>query len=83
MQATVFCWYVVALLSCASVLGYMDRLVIGFLIDPIKADLGTSDLQAGMLAWRSRSSTSPWAYRSGARSIWHGSAACRGQVGWK
>jgi len=42
-------WYVVAVLMAVSVLGYIDRLVLGFLVDPIKADLALSDTQMGVL----------------------------------
>ncbi len=42
-------WYVVAVLMTVSVLGYVDRLVLGFLVDPIKADLSLTDTQIGVL----------------------------------
>ena len=32
-----------------SIIAYSDRLILGFLIDPIKADLGLTDTQAGLL----------------------------------
>lgn len=43
-------WYVVLLLMGANALSFIDRLLIGLLIEPIKADLGLSDLQIGLLA---------------------------------
>lgn len=45
----VYRWYVVTVLMVVSVLGYIDRLVLGFLVDPIKADLALSDTQMGVL----------------------------------
>jgi MFS family permease len=44
-----YAWYVVAVLFAASVIGYLDRLVLSFLIDPIKADLNLNDAQAGII----------------------------------
>lgn len=43
-------WYVVLLLMGANALSFIDRLLIGLLIEPIKADLSLSDLQMGLLA---------------------------------
>ncbi len=48
-RAGVYAWYVVALLMGVSILAYLDRLVLSFLIDPIKAELHLSDTRAGML----------------------------------
>ena len=42
-------WYAVGLLMLISVLGYLDRLVLGFLVDPIKLDLALSDTEVGVL----------------------------------
>ena len=42
-------WYVVAVLLVGSIFAYLDRLVMGFLIDPIKADLHLNDTQMGIL----------------------------------
>ena len=44
-----YAWYVVAVLLLTSIMGYIDRLVMGFLIEPIKAELSLSDTQMGML----------------------------------
>lgn len=41
--------YAVSLLLLISILAYADRLIMGFLIDPIKADMGVSDTQMGLL----------------------------------
>lgn len=42
-------WLVVAALSFASIVSYVDRQVINLLVDPIKADLGLSDVQISLL----------------------------------
>ncbi|MDF7774852.1 MFS transporter [Sphingomonas sp. AOB5] len=42
-------WYVVAVLSMLSIVSYMDRLALGLLVQPIKADLGITDTQIGLL----------------------------------
>ncbi len=42
-------WYVVAVLSLAAVVSYIDRQVINLLVEPIKADLGVSDVQISLL----------------------------------
>ena len=44
-----YAWYVTGLLLVTSVIAYVDRLILGFLIDPIKADLQLSDTEAGLL----------------------------------
>ena len=45
----VYAWYVVFILLLLSVLGWLDRQIIAFLVDPIKADLELSDTQFGMI----------------------------------
>ena len=42
-------WTMVSLLTPAYVVSFVDRYILGLLIDPIKADLGLSDLQMGLL----------------------------------
>ena len=42
-------WYMVALLTIAYVVSFVDRSILGLLIEPIKADLGLSDFQIGLL----------------------------------
>ena len=42
-------WYMVGLLTVAYVVSFVDRNILGLLIDPIKADLGLSDLQIGLI----------------------------------
>jgi MFS family permease len=43
----VYAWYVVALLLLAYAFGVVDRIVMGLLVKPIKADLGLSDTEIG------------------------------------
>lgn len=40
-------WYVVAILFSVSVLGYVDRVILSFLIEAIKADLHLTDAELG------------------------------------
>lgn len=42
-------WYVVVLLAILSIVSYADRLVLGILVQPIKAELGVSDTAMGFL----------------------------------
>ncbi len=42
-------WYVVILLTLAYILSFVDRYILGLLIEPIKADIGLSDTQIGLL----------------------------------
>lgn len=44
-----YAWYVVVILFIAFTVSYIDRQVISLLVDPIKADLGISDTQIGLL----------------------------------
>ena len=43
-------WYVVVALLTVSILGYVDRLILSFLIEPIKHDLVLSDTEVGLIA---------------------------------
>lgn len=45
-----YAWYVVGVLMFAYVVSFVDRLILGLLVQPIKADLGVSDTQIGLLA---------------------------------
>ncbi|QFU75542.1 MFS transporter [Halioglobus maricola] len=47
--ALVYGWYTVVLLTLAYILSFVDRYILGLLIGPIKADLGLSDTQIGLL----------------------------------
>ncbi|MFN7173622.1 MAG: MFS transporter, partial [Thermaurantiacus tibetensis] len=38
-----------AVLAAANILSYLDRIIVNLLVQPIKADLGISDTQFGML----------------------------------
>ncbi|MEO9467322.1 MFS transporter [Parasphingorhabdus sp.] len=42
-------WLVVAALSFAGIVSYIDRQIINLLVDPIKANLGLSDVQISLL----------------------------------
>lgn len=42
-------WAMVSLLTIAYVVSFVDRYILSLLIDPIKADLGLSDTQIGLL----------------------------------
>jgi len=44
-----YAWFVVAVLSIADVVGYIDRQIINLLVEPIKADLGLTDTQISLL----------------------------------
>lgn len=42
-------WLLVALLTVAYVVSFVDRYILSLLIEPVKADLGLTDLQIGLL----------------------------------
>ena len=44
-----YAWYMVVLLTVAYIFSFVDRYILGLLIEPIKADLGLSDTQIGLL----------------------------------
>ena len=44
-----YAWYTVILLTVAYVFNFVDRYILGLLVEPIKADLGLSDTQMGLL----------------------------------
>lgn len=47
--STRYAWYMVIVLTIAYILSFVDRYILGLLIEPIKADLGLSDTQIGLL----------------------------------
>ena len=54
MQTTIYpsagrAWYLVILLTLAYVLSFVDRYILGLLVEPIKADMSLSDTQIGLL----------------------------------
>ncbi len=49
-MSTTYAWYVVGILMFAYVVSFVDRLILGLLVQPIKADLGITDTQVGLLA---------------------------------
>ena len=42
-------WFLVAMLTLAYVFSFVDRYILGLLIEPIKADLGLTDEQIGLI----------------------------------
>lgn len=48
-RGTAYDWYVVFALFAVSVLGYIDRVILSFLIEPIKAELRLSDSELGLV----------------------------------
>ena len=42
-------WFLVAMLTVAYVFSFVDRYILGLLIEPIKEDLGLTDEQIGTL----------------------------------
>ncbi len=42
-------WYMVGVLMIAYILSFIDRVVLGLLVGPIRADLGISDTQMSLL----------------------------------
>jgi len=44
-----YAWFMVVMLTLAYILSYVDRYVLGLLVEPIKADLGLTDTQIGIL----------------------------------
>lgn len=42
-------WYAVGVLVLATIVGYIDRLVMAFLVDPVKRSLALTDTEAGAL----------------------------------
>lgn len=44
-----YAWYMVTILTIAYILSFVDRFILGLLIEPIKADLGLTDSQIGWL----------------------------------
>ena len=44
-----YSWYCLGIIIFAYLFGFMDRIIIGFLTDPIKADLGFTDEQMGLV----------------------------------
>ena len=66
-------WYMVVVLMLAYILSFIDRVVLGLLVGPIRADLGISETQMSLLygfvfaifytgvggKWRDRNSVFP------------------------
>jgi len=47
--STRYAWYMVGILTIAYIFSFVDRYVLGLLIEPIKEDLGLTDTQIGLL----------------------------------
>jgi len=45
----IYAWGMVILLTLAYILSFIDRYILGLLVEPIKADLGLTDTQIGLL----------------------------------
>src|ERR1700761_4080791 len=45
-----YAWYIVLVLTAVYMLSFVDRAILGLLVQPIKRDLGISDTQVGLLA---------------------------------
>ncbi len=48
-SATGYAWYVALLMASAHLLSFVDRFVMSLVMEPLKADLGVSDTQLGLL----------------------------------
>ena len=45
-----YAWYVVAVLTFAYMVSFIDRQILSLLVQPIKRDLGVTDTEIGLLA---------------------------------
>lgn len=48
-RADWYAWYVIAVLMVLNVSSFVDRQVMAFLVDPMKADLGLTEVEIGLL----------------------------------
>lgn len=44
-----YAWFMVGMLTVAYIFSFIDRYILGLLVEPIKADLGLTDTQIGLL----------------------------------
>lgn len=49
LPSPIVAWAIVAALFAAYILSFIDRMIIGLLVEPMKADLGVSDTQISLL----------------------------------
>lgn len=49
LRATGGAWWAIALLGLLYILSFVDRVILALLVAPLKADLGVSDVQLGLL----------------------------------
>jgi MFS family permease len=48
-SAGIYAWYVALLLAAAHLISFVDRFLVSLVMEPLKADLGLSDTQLGLL----------------------------------
>ena len=48
-KASPYSWYVVAVLTLAYLISFLDRQILALMVEPIKADLNLSDTQVSLL----------------------------------
>ena len=48
-SAPAYAWYVALLLATAHLVSFIDRYLMSLMMEPLKADLGVSDTQLGLL----------------------------------
>ena len=44
-------WLALAVLTTIATVGFIDRIVVNVLVEPVKAEFGLTDLQVSMMAW--------------------------------
>jgi len=49
LPSRAYAWYTVVLLTLVYIISFVDRYILGLLVEPIKADLSLSDTQIGLL----------------------------------
>jgi len=49
LPSRTYAWYTVVLLTLVYVVSFVDRYILGLLVEPIKADMGLTDTQIGLL----------------------------------
>jgi MFS family permease len=49
LPSRAYAWYTVALLTLVYVMSFVDRYILGLLVEPIKADMALTDTQIGLL----------------------------------
>ncbi|WP_165853542.1 spinster family MFS transporter [Aurantiacibacter aquimixticola] len=44
-------WFALAVLASIATVGFIDRIVVNVLVEPVKAEFGLTDLQVSLMAW--------------------------------